>query len=318
MKLDGWIPYRIYWASAQAMVEWCYLGERRFTDPFFQMTLQTAMSHPANILFRRQTPIDVMREWYESRPGIAPTGIIFHLSRCGSTLLAQMLASLPQTIVLSEPEPLEPLLRPQLMTPRPAGEQKVDWLRWLLGALGQPRAGGEKYLFLKTEPLNLLSLADFEQAFPGIRCIFLYRDPVEVLVSLVQQPAPSFYPGVIDPAALDLDVRATLSMPPDEYTAIVLAKLCEIALRAHGDGRCRLVNYHELPEAAWTTLPEYFGIDLSPADIEQMQETAGYSAKDPATPFRSDTERKRRTASDRIRGLAAQDLDPLYARLNQA
>ena len=37
-----------------------------------------------------------------AEPGIDPTGFIFHLARCGSTLVSQMLAALPEHIVLSE------------------------------------------------------------------------------------------------------------------------------------------------------------------------------------------------------------------------
>ena len=40
----------------------------------------------------------------------AVTGLIFHLARCGSTLLARLLAEDPNTLVLNEPDVLNTLL----------------------------------------------------------------------------------------------------------------------------------------------------------------------------------------------------------------
>ena len=38
------------------------------------------------------------------RPALEPSGFVFHLSRCGSTLIANSLQTAPKALVLSEPE----------------------------------------------------------------------------------------------------------------------------------------------------------------------------------------------------------------------
>ena len=72
---------------------------------------------PFNLLFPRRTPVEVLTRWREERPGLAPTGFVFHLSRCGSTLVSQMLAALPQNVVLSEAGPINDALRAHLRAP---------------------------------------------------------------------------------------------------------------------------------------------------------------------------------------------------------
>jgi len=63
------------------------------------------LNTPFNQLFCDRTPLAALGDYAASNPGIAPDGFIFHVSRCGSTLVSQMLAALPDSIVLSEAGP---------------------------------------------------------------------------------------------------------------------------------------------------------------------------------------------------------------------
>jgi hypothetical protein len=56
------------------MVDWCYLGEKRFTEPFFDDTINRCLRHPFNALFRHQPPIRRLEEWGHAQPGI-PHGV---------------------------------------------------------------------------------------------------------------------------------------------------------------------------------------------------------------------------------------------------
>ena len=69
------------------------------------------------------------------------------------------------------------------------GEQRIEWLRGVVSALGQPRLGTEKHLFIKFDAWKVLDLPLIRRAFPAVPWIFLYRDPVEVLTS---QPGHGF------------------------------------------------------------------------------------------------------------------------------
>src|SRR2546422_7622005 len=134
--LEGWIPVRLYWSEDQPMVDWCYLGRRRF-DNSFEQAIGECFQHPFNLLFRHQTPIEVLDQWREVRPGVNPTGFIFHMSRCGSTLISQMFAAVPRNIVISEARPIDSTLRAQFQAAQVSDERRITWLQWMISALGQ-------------------------------------------------------------------------------------------------------------------------------------------------------------------------------------
>src|SRR5450755_3500141 len=91
-EFDGWVPMRVGWEQGDPQVEWVRLGGERFIDPFFDDTIQRVLQHPFHQAFRRRTRLDEISEW-RGRPAIAPRGFIFHMSRCGSTLVSQVLAA---------------------------------------------------------------------------------------------------------------------------------------------------------------------------------------------------------------------------------
>src|SRR5258708_7122719 len=125
MDLTGWVPIYGYRAAGELWLDWCHIGQRRFTGPFFSDTIDRVLGDPAALLFRHQTSIAQAQEWLGAHPGLQPAGFIFHMSRCGSTLVSQMLAAMPANRVLAE--------APAIQTVLQAGP--VDWLRTVVGLL---------------------------------------------------------------------------------------------------------------------------------------------------------------------------------------
>src|SRR6185369_5327085 len=137
--------------------------------------------------------------------GIAPQGFIFHMSRCGSTLVSRMLGSLPRSIVLSEAGPIDSVLRAGFRAPSLAEAEHVSWLRGMVSALGQRRAPDDNRLFIKFDSWSIVYLGLIERAFPEVPWLFVYRDPVEVMVSQMLRRGAHFVPGVIEPEIFGLD-----------------------------------------------------------------------------------------------------------------
>ena len=92
-------------------MDWCHLGVERFTDPFFDQTIGRRLREPFCLLFRHRTPIDALIDRAAVHPGLRPAGFIFHMSACGSTLIAQMLAAQEKSVVISEADPIDSVLR---------------------------------------------------------------------------------------------------------------------------------------------------------------------------------------------------------------
>jgi hypothetical protein len=231
--------------------------------------------------------------------------------------VAQILAATPNSIVISESPPVDSIIRARLRNSSLAKEEQIRWLHWMLSALGQPRTGSEEHFFVKFDAWNILDLPLIRRAFPNVPWIFLYRDPIEVLVSQLGHRGAHMVPGVIDPTLFGMDMNTAISVCPEEYCARVLASLCELALQCHEDGG-KLMNYSELPAAVWTTLPGFFGITFSAVGIESMREASRADAKNPSTVFAEDGARKKEKATPLVRAAARKWLYPLYERLEAA
>ena len=316
LPLEGWVPIRLFWQAMEPLVEWCYLGRERFTEPFFDSTIQLALQRPFNRLFRHHTTMAALGEWSRRSPGLRPSGFIFHMSRCGSTVVSQMLASLPEHVVISEAGPLDALARAHLRAPQAPVEQRIDWLQWMVSALGQRRAGSEERYFIKFDARTTFELPLLRKAFPEVPWIFLYRDPVEVLVSLVSRSSNMTTPGMGE-NLLGLPIAQLANMTTEEYAAQVLGLLCETAGSQFPDDRGTLVNYRQIPEIVWEKLPGRFGFSLPAGAVELMKAAAGFDAKDRSRRFEGDSARRQAEASEEIRRAAERWVVPGYQRLEE-
>ena len=315
-RLGGWIPIRLYGQPPRLMVDWCYLGATRFTEPFFEQTIEHSLRHPFNQLFRHQTPIEVLGEWQAVQPGLPPTGFIFHMSRCGSTLISQMLGALPQNVVISEAGPIDSVLRANFQDPGVTDEQRVAWLKWLVSALGQ-RYNQEKNYFIKFDSWHTLDLPLIKRAFPKVPWVFVYREPVEVIVSNLNRTARRMFPGPLGASLLGLDPSTILLMRREEYSARMIGKFCGVVLEEH-QGSALLVNYRQLPEVVSSSLLDFFRVSHSAADRELMRDASLFDAKNPSAHFVQDSEAKSREATDLVRQMADEWVNVFYEQLEAA
>jgi hypothetical protein len=303
-----WLPTRIQWTPSGPAVDWCHLGDLRFTDPFFAQTVAAAMAHPFNLLFRCTSALDALP--IPQTPELRPAGFIFHMSRCGSTLVTQMLAALAGNVVLSEPKPIDQILRVPSRWPGIDSDRLVLWLRALAAALGRRRGAKERDLFIKFEGWHTLLLPLIRRAFPHVPWIFLYREPLEVLVPMTEQ-----FPADIEPALFGLSWPQAQAMSTAAYCALVLERICQAAIAQHGDGGGLLIEYRELPEAVCGPMFDHFGLRCGPEELARMRQTARFDAKQPKTLFTPDAAEKRSAASAELVELASSRLAPLYREL---
>lgn len=306
--LDGWLPGRIFWDDADveaSVIEWVWCDAPAFTEPFLDETYTRLLRHPANVLFRRRTTLAGLEARAALRPGIAPTGFIFHVSRCGSTLLANLLGKLDGALVLSEPGPVDSLIRAGDRLDR---SRQVRLLRAMVAALGQARAAGQDRLFIKFDAWTTPQHDLLREAFPETPWVFLYRDPVEVLVSALEQRGVHAMPGVLPRALFGIEEGVF----GDDYAARVLGAIYAAGLEAYERSPGLLLNYAQLPDAAWGAVAAHFGLEPTAAEIERLEIASPRNPKRNDQPFVADAETKRMAASDSMRALAERWMRPAY------
>lgn len=287
LNLEGWLPIRVWQQNGEWQVDWCWFGDTPLHQPFFREAVDDALRLPFNQAFRRQTPLAVLSDWQVVSPGLAPSAFIFHASRCGSTLISQMLARLDDHIVISEAPPLDALLRSEL----PVTERRRA-IEGLLSAYGQRRVGSEQRLVIKLDAWNIAELPLLRECFPDTPWMFLYRNPLEIAVSHLRRPGMHMVPGMIGASGLDDDLAFDSR---EDYIARRLGRLLGLGLVQCREFGGLAVNYSELPAAMAGRLAGFFGLD--DVQREQVFAAVGRHAKQPSEMFVGDSDSKRREAS---------------------
>ena len=311
-SFEGWFPFRIALDEARDItVDWFYLGRYRLQDDrFFSDTLGRCARHPFNLIFRRRTGVAELDA--VAARGAAPDGLIFHLSRCGSTLAAQMLAAHPGAFVLSEPGPLNDVVT----LPADALDEvrRASLLRATARALGVHAPPGARFA-IKLDAWHARRIALFERAFPNVPWFFVYRDPLEVLISHMM--TQSYMMSAANaPAALGMPVTEAVRLSHPERCAAVIAAI-DAAVIARAPRAEQLVNYDALVSSVIERMAPAFGIVPDDDQLRAMHGVRAFHAKHPGAPFEDDRAAKRAAAAPDVIAFVEQHLAPLHAALER-
>ena len=184
--------------------------------------------------FRITTSLDVLR-YIVIDDSVRPSGFIFHIGRCGSTLLAKALARSRMNIVFGEAAPHNLFWK---LMPRLGGEA-IDLYRRLVLAMGRPRLPSYRSHFIKFSSWNILQFATIRAAFPDTPALFLFRQPSAVLASSQREAQPWLGVDVglgriwTDAAAATLDLgNAALAIRDSHFRCLDYAAITPGNLRS--------------------------------------------------------------------------------------
>ncbi len=284
--LRHWLPYKLQRQPDALLCRWLYAGEKRFTEPFFDETIGKCLSHAYNSQrFRVVSDLAVLPGFGHQVESLAPAAFIFHISRCGSTLLSQVLSVSPATVVLSEVPFLDEMLHLPLRTGLPL-PQAGSLFTAAVALYGQKRFAQEQHLFIKTDSWHVLFWQQIRRLYPHVPFLLLYRRPDEVIRSHQHQRGMQAVPGLLEPVLFGLKKEAAVLLPPDIYTAIVLEKFFSAFLQVmQQDGNAVLANYNEGPQAIVAKLTAKAGVSFTAAEGQAMEQRAGFHAKHPGQAF---------------------------------
>ena len=294
------------------------MADVRLDEPFFQQTVDRVKRDKRGELF---TEFDVLPQLEKVLESVPPTGFIFHSSRCGSTLVANACRAIANSIVLSEANAIDKLIA-RFFTD--ADGVKVSlysvFLRGVVHALGQRRSGNEQHLFIKFACTSFAQIERITRIWPHVPWLFLYRDPIETIVSNVNNP-PSWL--------LDDDWRVLASITgvsPNEVAAMSLEERCARSIgsfysHAHAlaNDKSMLLNYNQLSVPVISSVLEFFKVSPSTRELEAIARASGVYSKEVSRtrPFEADAGAKQNIASVMVREMAARWSNEPYQRLEQ-
>lgn len=308
---QGWVPTNLIMEDERPVIELALFESRRPQLPFIGADLE-------NCGQRVRIPLSEIADSVPDDASLTP--LIFHMSRCGSTLLCNMLRNIDRFKVVAEPEPINQVFQ----VAWPSKQQQVVALRALESLYRYSLCESHQTLIIKSSAWTSAFSEIILQALPHSPWCFLYRDPVEVLSSNHKTPPQWLWPATLT-AYLDLlgnsgqqvdkmDLRTRLyfdngyhpGMPPIELCSKVLSECCRSIKRSmQGSRRGCIVDYAELPDALFSTLNEHFKLELTGLERVKAQSATMWNSKTfKLRKFKPDGERKRASASDDIINLA--------------
>jgi len=305
----GWAPGRSARGCTEPAFDWFWPGGQAKFTSFYEDRVRCAWNRPLNRLVRTRTSLDQLVAGAVKQEAGRPDGFIFHMSRCGSTLLARLLAQLEGSVVLSEPEPLDALVQWAARADLPRANSA---LQAMVTALGRDLCGRKSHFFIKLDSWHAPALPLFRAAFPGVPWLFLYRDPVEVMASHLFVPGRHVARGALADEILGIEAGEFISR--EDYCARALAKICGAVLGNWRPDEGLLVNYSEIQGAIPKRVCDHFGLQPTRAESAAVAAAATLHSKSGAN-FTSDRLAKRAAASDQVRKAVRDHLLPVFHRL---
>jgi len=285
------------------------------------------------------TVVDRVRRFDEKHPGTAKildlTAAVFHESRCGSTLVANVLTKYnpEQHRVYSEPSP--PINAMIMICGEdddgcsPEDAQRL--LRDTLYLMGRSDDHREERFFVKFQSLLSTKIGLFQETFPQVPFMYVYRDPVQVMVSQLRVPkirnancVRRQSSGTSSRVQRLLGRARPVGVDPVEYCAAHLASLTESAAYELDDEDSLgvPVNYRDLPDALWSDwLPPLLNLG-EPVDVDDLKQVAGqYSKGRDNSPlkgeFHEDNAKKDDAATDAMKSAALKYMQRSYDTLER-
>ena len=306
LDLKGWLPVDAVVVDGRPGLWWMDMPDVSLTEPFFQQTVARAKAeneHRGELF----TEFDVLLQLEKILDSVAPTGFIFHSSRCGSTLVSNACRAIANSIVLSEANAIDKLVA-RFITDAPVGSVKESlysvFLRGVVHALGQRRTGDEQHLFVKFACCSFAQIERIRRIWPRVPWVFLYREPVETIVSNITS---------IPPWLLDSDHRVLASITGTSPAAIAEMRIEELCARTIGsfystaeqvsDDNSMLINYNQLSVPVISSVLSFFKVSPSSEELEKIERGSRIYSKSAsgARTFAADTDQKQQLASNLVR-----------------
>lgn len=258
---------------------------------------------------------------------IPPKGFVFHESRCGSTLVANSLATVDpeKNRVYSESAPLISAMK----TANDESPEGIQFIKDIVYIMGRTNKIQEENLFFKIQSIGTTVMKGLRLAFPDVPWIFVYRDPVQVMMSHMPsaqtKQAVCLRSRLRPPPELRQFIEKTTSQSLHSLTlyescATHLALLCSLILAENSSTNTgRMVNYKDFPNSLLDDIfPDYFGILVTSIGRSRvLRESSQYSkgGDNRSRTWKPDSQFKEKQATPELKNAADKFLYPIYNKL---
>lgn len=285
--LSNWIPYKLIEKDNEVYFEWIYLSDLKYADPFFEETISKCRKHSYNSkTFRVVTTAENLIDWSTELISVNLKSLVFHVSRCGSTMLSQSLATSSENVMISEAPIIDEILRCNHFNL----DKKAILLKSVLVLLGQKRFPEQKNLIIKLDAWHIFNARYLRSIFPEIPFGLLYRNPDEVLKSHQKRTGMHMIPNVLPAAIFGITTKEITEISFQQYGALVLEKYFQGFLDFYQtDQNVIKLNYNEGMKSVIENFLSFINADFPVAELDKMYERLKKHSKDESAIFRGDS-----------------------------
>lgn len=301
-----WLP-RSYHVRSQRL-SWC-LPDGAPTEPFHDEYLSRCwQSTPLNQLITPKTSVKALAAGGQRVPPAQPAGFIFHLSRCGSTLLSGCLSELDEAAVFSE----SPVLTEVLVDPALSPQEKQAHVRCLIDLKASLFSG--RRVVVKWNAWDIFHAPLLRGAYPAVPAVALVREPVEILASH-QAQAGRHMSGDPSLAAVAPVFVGSRSGSLLEHRIGVLQGLMEGARALAAEPGVACIDYRQLNGDTVQHVAAMFGLRCDAQGQRRIAQRMQRNAKLPGIRFEPDGARKAAVFDAAESGAIARRLSSLHRAL---
>lgn len=308
MLVGNWLPYR--YQSKCRLVNWLVpIGYA--TEPFQDEYISRCLQQLFNQIIRPCSSLGFIHQQANKLTAVQPAGFIFHLSRCGSTLISGCLSELDSTCVFSE----SPLLTELLLDKQLSTAELTISLQAFINLQAAAFSARSK-MIIKWNAWDIFHWEIIRHFFPQVPVIFLVRDPVEILASH-QRLAGRHMAG-----DQSLSGIHSVFSPREESILTWRSKVLQVLLDEMNRFACNplifTVDYSDLNKDKICKVAHHFGLDINDHALQKITKRLQFHSKFPGASFSSDRQDKQVFFSEQDKCTIRKILMPAYTQFLHA
>lgn len=289
--LLNWIPYKFEKPDGTWQLRWMDLADRHIAEPFFDETIAICLSKMRErSVYNPLSDASFLAGSSQGMDAIPPTAFIFHVSRCGSTLLTQALSIDPANIVYAEAPLIDEILRAFVQDKNLKEEEVEKWFKAAVKIMGQKRKSQYQQLFIKLDSWHIHFYPLLRKWFPETPFYFLSRETGAVIISHHKRRGLHSVPGIIEASLLKIKLEERHYTDFNFFTAQVLEGyykvLYDLVIANHP-----LDHFYDYSWGMDNLLKHFFtSITAKTTNESEMKKRLGFHSKYPGQPYYNDIE----------------------------
>lgn len=221
-ELSYWLPYDLKFEDGSWRCLWIYAGEHHFNEPFFDETIILLKSKKKSGRYISCTGLDVLLDVEIPLKSININSFIFHVSRCGSTLLSQALSADNTNIVVPEAPIFDQILRMKEWDADISDNDVEKIFKQTVACYGQDRTNEYEQYIIKLDSWHIHFYEQLRSWFPETSFYFLTREPHAIITSHLKRRGIHAIPNYINPSLLNIVIATEHYEDFNHYTELVI------------------------------------------------------------------------------------------------